>query len=93
MDNSYGLNLSNKTGEGGADVMQWGNTDKAVNQLYQEQKAREARGYNDYIQGQKQLQGEFANVRSADMPDVIKGYKNNSRKSQYRDRTNIKRHG
>jgi len=73
-DNYSGANIATRQGEGEANVMQWGNTDKAVNQIYQEQQKREARGYNDYLQGQQALQKEFANVRSADMPDVIKGY-------------------
>lgn len=73
-DNYSGANIATRQGEGEANVMQWGNTDRAINQLYQEQKTREARGYNDYLQGQQALQKEFANVRAADMPDVIKGY-------------------
>lgn len=72
--NNYGLNLATKAGEGGADVLQWGNLDKAANQLYQEQKLREQRGYNDYLQGQQSLQKEFANVLAADIPDVVNEY-------------------
>lgn len=73
-DNLVGLNLATRAGEGNANVMSWGNLDKAANQLYQEQKQREARGYNDYLQGQAALQKEFANVRSADVPDVVAAY-------------------
>lgn len=73
-DNLVGLNLATRAGEGNANVMSWGNLDRAANQLYQEQKQREARGYNDYMQGQAALQKEFANVRSADVPDVVAAY-------------------
>lgn len=74
MANSYGLNSSQRVGEGDANILSWGNLDRAANQIYQEQKQREARGYNDYLQGQAALQKEFANVRSADIPDVVNGY-------------------
>lgn len=68
------LNISQGVGNGEATVLQWGNTDKAINQLYQEQQQREARGYQDYQASQQQLQKEFANVRSADIPDVMDAY-------------------
>lgn len=74
MANSYGLNSSQRVGEGDANILSWGNLDRAANQIYQEQKQREARGYNDYLQGQAALQKEFANVRSADIPDVVNSY-------------------
>lgn len=73
-DNLSGLNVATRVGEGNANIMSWGNLDRAANQLYQEQKQREARGYNDYLQGQAALQKEFANVRSADVPDVVNDY-------------------
>ena len=73
-DNLSGLNVATRVGEGNANIMSWGNLDRAANQLYQEQKQREARGYNDYLQGQAALQKEFANVRSADVPDVVAAY-------------------
>jgi len=73
-DNLSGLNVATRVGEGNANVMSWGNLDRAANQLYQEQKQREARGYNDYLQGQAALQKEFSNVRSADIPDVVAAY-------------------
>lgn len=75
-DNLSGLNVATRVGEGNANIMSWGNLDRAANQLYQEQKQREARGYNDYLQGQSVLQKEFANVRSADVPEVINKYNN-----------------
>lgn len=74
--NNFGLNIATQKGDGAADVMQWGNLDRATNQIYQEQKQREARGYQDYLQGQQSLQKEFANVRSADIPDVVNSYNN-----------------
>ena len=80
--NLVGANLSTKQGEGGADVMQWGSLDRAANQIYQEQKQREARGYNEYMQGQAALQKEFANVRSADIPDVVNAYNDLKRVKQ-----------
>lgn len=75
-NNLSGLNSATRVGEGNANVMTWGNLDRAANQLYQEQKQREARGYKDYLQGQNALQKEFANVRSADIPEIINKYNN-----------------
>lgn len=72
--NYGGLNIATKAGEGAANVLQWGTLDRAANQLYQEQKLREQRGYNEYLQGQNELQKEFANIRSADVPDVVNAY-------------------
>lgn len=80
--NNYGLNLSQKAGEGDANIIQWGNLDRAANQIYQDQKLKEQRGYNDYIQGQAALQKEFANVRSADIPDVVNSYNDLKRTKQ-----------
>ncbi len=77
-DNLTGLNSSTKVGEGNANIIQWGNLDRTVNQLYQEQKQKEARGYNEYLAGEAALQKEFGNVRSADVPDVVNLY--NARK-------------
>ena len=80
--NNYGLNSATKMGEGDANIIQWGNLDRAANQIYQEQKQKEARGYNDYMQGQAALQKEFANVRSADIPDVVNAYNDLKRTKQ-----------
>ena len=77
-NNAFGLNLSAGKGDGAAGVLTWGNLDRTANQLYQEQKQREQRGYNDYLAGEQALQKEFANVRSADVPDVVTAY--NARK-------------
>jgi hypothetical protein len=80
--NNTGLNLSTRAGEGGADVMTWGNLDRAANQLYQEQKQREQRGYNEYLAGEQALRKEFANVRSGDVPDVVAAYNDLKRAKQ-----------
>jgi hypothetical protein len=48
--------------------------EKGFTNFEMEQKQREARGYNEYMQGQAALQKEFANVRSADIPDVVNDY-------------------
>ncbi len=77
-NNAFGLNVSTGKGDGAASVLTWGNLDRTANQLYQEQKQREQRGYNDYLAGESALQKEFANVRSADVPDVVAAY--NARK-------------
>lgn len=55
-------------------TVQTPNLQRASNLLYQEQQKREAMGYQDYLATQQQLQKEFANVRQADIPEVIDAY-------------------
>ncbi len=70
MDNFSGLNVSTGTGEGAAYVPQFSKTDRAVNLLYQQQQQRQQAGYNDYLNNQRELDKEMANVRSADVPEL-----------------------
>lgn len=82
MPNNVGLNLATKAGEGAADVMQWGNLDKSTNQIYQEQKQREQRGYNEYLAGEKIIQGELGKGWSADVPELASLYADRKKTSQ-----------
>ncbi len=59
---------------GDAFIVQTPALQRVSNQLYQEQQKREAQGYNDYLATQQALQKEFANVRQADVPEVIDSY-------------------
>ena len=67
-------NISEGIGSGDAQVMNWGHTDNAIAQLEAQQRQRQAQGYQDYVNSTNALQKEFANVRSADMPDVNNAY-------------------
>lgn len=73
-NNLTGLNFSTRTGEGGADVMTWGNLDRAANRLYAEQKQKEAQGFKEYQLAQQELSKDFSKVRSADIKDLMGNY-------------------
>jgi len=73
-NNLTGLNLSVRAGEGGADVLSFGQLDRAANLMYQEQKQKEAQGYKEYQLGQQELSKDFSKVRSADIPDLMDRY-------------------
>jgi hypothetical protein len=74
MDNFSAANYTDQLGSGDAQVMKWGNTDAAISQLQQQQRQRQAQGYQDYVNSTNALSKEFANVRSADIPDVVNAY-------------------
>ena len=73
-NNLTGLNLATRAGEGGADVLSFGQLDRAANLMYQEQKQKEAQGYKEYQLGQQELSKDFSKVRSADIPDLMDRY-------------------
>lgn len=73
-NNLTGLNFSTRTNEGGADVMTWGNLDRAANRLYAEQKQKEAQGFKEYQLAQQELSKDFSKVRSADIKDLMGNY-------------------
>jgi len=77
--NYEGLNVSTATGEGDANVLHWGATDKALDRLYQEQQKRKALAQQNYQQQQLAFQKELGAIRSADIPDAVNAY--NKRKN------------
>ncbi len=59
---------------GDAFIVETPHLDAAANRLYAQEQQRKQMGYNEYLATQQQLSKEFANVRSADVPDAIKAY-------------------
>lgn len=59
---------------GDAFIVQTPALQNAANMLYRQQQQRLQMGYQDWQATQRQLQKEFANVRSADIGDVMKAY-------------------
>jgi hypothetical protein len=74
-----GLNVSVATGEGDANVLHWGATDKALDRLYAQQQQRKMQAENDYKQQQAAFQSELGKIRSVDVPEVVDLY--NKRKA------------
>lgn len=69
-----GLNLASRAGEGGADVMTWGNLDNAAKQLYAEQKQKEAQAIKDFSVADEILKKDIGGIRSADNDDIFNKY-------------------
>lgn len=74
-NNLTGLNFSTRTGEGGADVMTWGNLDRSANRLYAEQKQAELTAAKSFQDADNILKKELGGIRSADEKEIFDLYK------------------
>ena len=73
-NNLTGLNAATRVGDGIADVMTWGNLDRAANRLYAEQKQKEAQGLKEAQLFEQELSKDFSKIRSADVNDIMAKY-------------------
>ena len=74
-NNLTGLNLATRAGEGGADVMSFGQLDRAANLMYQEQKKAELTAAKSFQDADTLLQKELGGIRSADEDEIFNLYK------------------
>lgn len=74
-NNLTGLNLATRSGEGGADVMSFGQLDRAANLMYQEQKKAELTAAKSFQDADTLLQKELGGIRSADEDEIFNLYK------------------
>lgn len=72
---NVGLNLSVRAGEGGADVLSFGQLDRAANLMYQEQKKAELTAAKSFQDADTLLQKELGGIRSADEDEIFNLYK------------------
>ena len=74
-NNLTGLNAATRVGDGIADVMTWGNLDRAANRLYAEQKQAELTAAKSFQDADNILKKELGGIRSADEQEIFDLYK------------------